>query len=102
MTRWRSDPMFISAAASYGRRVVGVLLSGFGADGVRGLIQIKLSAGVALVQSPSEACAPTMPRAAISADDVDAALSLDDLASAVVALVAGETVESTPPSRALI
>ena len=68
------DPLFLSAAEVYGRRVVGVLLSGGGADGVRGLIGIKARGGLSIVQDPSEARNPMMPTSAIAEDDVDAVL----------------------------
>src|SRR5262249_58623200 len=43
------DPLFVSAAAIRGKRAVGVLLSGGGADGVGGLIAVKGARGLALV-----------------------------------------------------
>jgi two-component system, chemotaxis family, protein-glutamate methylesterase/glutaminase len=36
-------------ALAYGPRVVGVLLSGYGSDGVSGFIQIKKAGGMSLV-----------------------------------------------------
>jgi len=48
-TRPAIDPLFRSAAERYGPRVVGMLLSGMGADGVSGLIAIKKAGGVSLV-----------------------------------------------------
>ena len=46
------DPLFISAADSRQKRVVGILLSGAGSDGVVGMIAIKAAGGVAIVQDP--------------------------------------------------
>ena len=84
------DPMFWSAAFTYGSRVVGVLLSGTGEDGVSGLIAIKSMGGLSIVQDPREAKFPSMPRNAIVYDDVDYVLPLTGIASALTQLAEGE------------
>ena len=94
-TRPAIDPLFRSAAQAFGPRVVGVLLTGFGDDGVPGFIDIKKAGGLTLVQDPREAQHPTMPRTAIAEDDVDAVLRIDELAKAIVALAAGDPIEYT-------
>jgi two-component system, chemotaxis family, protein-glutamate methylesterase/glutaminase len=96
-TRPAIDPLFRSAAATYGNRVVGILLSGMGGDGVTGLIDIKHAGGISLVQSPREAQFPTMPNRAIKEDDVDGAFTVAGIAEAIVALAAGGTVEPEAP-----
>jgi two-component system chemotaxis response regulator CheB len=92
-TRPAADPLFRSAAEGYGARVTGVLLSGFGSDGVPGLVRIKAAGGISLVQDPREATHPVMPTRAIVEDDVDAVLPLDGLAAAIVALAHGRALE---------
>jgi two-component system, chemotaxis family, protein-glutamate methylesterase/glutaminase len=89
--------LFRSAAATYGNRVVGILLSGMGGDGVTGLIDIKHAGGISLVQSPREAQFPTMPNRAIKEDDVDGALTVAELAEALVMLASGGPVEPGAP-----
>jgi len=89
LTRPAIDPLFRSAAAAFGPRVVGVLLTGYGGDGVPGLISIKAAGGISLVQDPREATHPAMPQRAIAEDDVDAVLTLDGIAAAIVNLVEG-------------
>ena len=68
-TRPAIDPLFMSAAAAFRERVIGVVLSGEGRDGADGLAAIKTHGGVALVQEPGEAVSPGMPQAAINATE---------------------------------
>jgi len=93
-TRPAAGPLFRSAAAAYGPRVAGILLTGGGRDGLNGLIAIKEAGGLSVVQDPGEAETPAMPRNAIAYDDVDAVLSLDEIAHAIPALMKGQPVGS--------
>lgn len=61
------DVLFESLADSYGNRAVGIVLSGGGHDGAAGLARLASFGGLALVQSPEEALASEMPRAALAA-----------------------------------
>ena len=91
-TRPAVDPLFRTAAEVFGQRVVGVLLTGGGDDGTRGLINIKAADGISIVQNPDEARTPSMPRNALLYDHVDLVLSLRDIASALVALAHGTSI----------
>lgn len=87
MARPAIDPLFRSAAVSYGPRVIGVVLSGLLNDGSSGLEAIKRCGGVAVVQDPAEALADEMPRSAMSAVEVDLAVPsarIGDLVSDLV------------------
>jgi len=91
-TRPAIDPLFRSAAAAYGVRVVGVLLSGCGQDGVEGMIAVEDSGGICLTQDPKEAEMPSMPLNAIRYDHVSGVYIIDDLAKALEALAKGQRV----------
>jgi two-component system, chemotaxis family, protein-glutamate methylesterase/glutaminase len=86
------DPLFRTAARSYGRRVVGVVLSGSLDDGTAGLSAVKQRGGKAIVQDPDDALYPGMPRSALESVDVDHRLPVSQIAPILVGL-ADEPVE---------
>jgi two-component system chemotaxis response regulator CheB len=65
------DPLFRTAAAAYGPRVIGIVLSGGLDDGTSGLAEIKARGGLAIVQDPNDASVKSMPQSAIRLVDVD-------------------------------
>ncbi|CAG9207169.1 CheB methylesterase [Paraburkholderia tropica] len=69
------DVLMESAAAVYGARLLGVLLSGANDDGARGLAAIRAAGGTAWAQAPETAYAPQMPEAAIAAGAVNETLT---------------------------
>jgi two-component system chemotaxis response regulator CheB len=91
-TRPAVDPLFISAARAYGQRVVAVVLTGGGHDGMQGLLHVTTAGGVCLVQKPSEAEDKSMPEYAIAHDHVRAAMTLDEIGDALVLLAGGREV----------
>lgn len=98
-TRPAVDPLFASAAREYGPRVVGVVLTGGGHDGMQGLLDVTTAGGLSLVQKPSQAQAPSMPEYAIAHDHVRAELALDALGDALVLLARGGVVPIGRESR---
>jgi two-component system, chemotaxis family, protein-glutamate methylesterase/glutaminase len=89
------DPMFRTAAESYGPRVIGVVLSGALDDGTHGLEIIKRHGGVALAQDPEEALVPSMPLSAIQNVEVDHILSAAAIAAQLKALMATDVEGSS-------
>jgi len=70
------DVLFESAAATYGPKLIGVVLSGANADGAAGLAAIKARGGLAIVQDPASAEVAFMPQAALDGTAVDHVLDL--------------------------
>jgi two-component system chemotaxis response regulator CheB len=103
------DPLFRSAAYTYGPRVIGVLLSGLLDDGAYGLAQIKQHGGITIAQSPEDAQQPDMPLSAIRRAAVDRvapaaemAALLQELAPTSVETAIGPRREQTDVSEGLV
>lgn len=90
------DPLFRSAAVTFGARVIGVVLSGALSDGTAGLQAIKRCGGIAVVQDPRDALVSVMPRSAIrnvAVDHVTTLAQLPELLSRLANQEAGPTPE---------
>ena len=78
--------LFESAAKSFGNKAVGIVLSGTGSDGAKGLEAIDRVGGSTLVQDPTTAEFDGMPSQAIATGIVEQILSPRKLALAVYKL----------------
>ncbi len=83
------DVFLRSLAQEYGDRAIGIVLSGTGTDGSRGICAIHDAGGFVLVQSESTAKFDGMPRAAIATGKVDVVAPVDELAAMLVSFAAG-------------
>jgi two-component system chemotaxis response regulator CheB len=81
------DPLFRSAAAAHGSRVIGVLLTGMLDDGTAGLISIKKCGGITIVQDPKDAAYPDMPRNALNNLSVDYCVPIASMGALIEKLV---------------
>ncbi|MFL6335238.1 MAG: chemotaxis protein CheB [Pyrinomonadaceae bacterium] len=78
------DIFFRTLAETHGPRAACVVLSGTGADGSMGLKRVKENGGVAIVQNPSEAEYPDMPRSSIATGLVDMVLPVAEMPARLV------------------
>lgn len=62
-----ADRLFTTFAEAFGAKAMGVVLSGMGSDGARGLAEIARRGGRALCQLPGSAIVPSMPESALRA-----------------------------------
>ncbi|WP_378951865.1 chemotaxis response regulator protein-glutamate methylesterase [Pelosinus sp. sgz500959] len=81
------DPMFQSVAKVYGHRIVGVILTGMGHDGAKGIKAIKEQQGYTIAEDQSTAVVFGMPKSAIELGVVDKVVPLPAIAAEIVKAV---------------
>jgi two-component system chemotaxis response regulator CheB len=80
------DVLFRSAASYAGRNVVGVIMTGMGDDGAKGMLEMKQAGAVNIAQDEESCVVFGMPAEAIKLGGVDRILPLDRMAAEVVRL----------------
>jgi len=78
------DVLFSSCARNMGKNALGVLLTGMGADGARGMLEMKQAASFTIAQDESTSVVFGMPREAILLNAVDQVLPLDQIPAALM------------------
>ncbi|MGB2924799.1 MAG: chemotaxis protein CheB [Limnothrix sp.] len=81
------DIFFDSLAEDYGDRSMGIVLSGTGSDGTRGLQSISEAGGLTFVQAPASAEFDGMPHSAIATGMIDQVLGADEIAQTIAKLL---------------
>ncbi len=79
-----SATLLYGTMARAGVPAVGVVLTGMGEDGAKGLKMLKDAGGATLAQDPASATVSEAPAAAIAAGGVQEQLALDQLAGAIL------------------
>lgn len=72
-----------SAIQAYRKGVLGVIMTGMGADGTKFLTDLNKLGGYVIAQDPSTSIAYGMPSSAIKANSVDEIVPLDNIAQAI-------------------
>jgi two-component system chemotaxis response regulator CheB len=83
------DVLFSSCARNMGKNALGVLLTGMGADGAKGMLEMKQAASFNIAQDESTCVVFGMPREAILLNAVDQVLPLDRIPNALLQRLAG-------------
>jgi two-component system chemotaxis response regulator CheB len=79
------DVLFSSAARVVGNRAVGILLTGIGQDGARGLLELKECGAHTITQSERSCVVFGMPAAAVGLGASCEVADIDDIAASIVA-----------------
>ena len=94
------DPLFRSAAYTYGPRTIGVVLSGALDDGTSGLWTVKLRGGTAIVQDPADALHRSMPLNALENVSIDHKLTATEIGRLLPQLVSEQAAPEPDISKA--
>ncbi len=78
------DVLFRSVAKSAGRNVVGVLLTGMGADGAKGLLEMRKSGSCTMAQDEETCIVFGMPKEAIRLGAADQVVPLHNISQAII------------------
>lgn len=78
------DVLFKSAAEVYGSRVLGIVMTGMGADGKEGSAWIKAQGGTVLTEAEESCIVYGMPRSVVEAGLSDGAVALLDLPQRII------------------
>jgi two-component system chemotaxis response regulator CheB len=76
--------LFRSVARAYGRRALGVVLTGMGTDGAAGLVDLRRAGAYVIAQDEATSSVYGMPEAAVAAGAADRVLALRGIAGAIV------------------
>jgi two-component system chemotaxis response regulator CheB len=90
------DVLFESAADVYGKKLLGVILTGANADGAAGLNAVHRAGGITVVQRPEDAHSPLMALSALKRTTVDFVLSLEQIAALLATLDGGSGRSRSP------
>jgi two-component system, chemotaxis family, protein-glutamate methylesterase/glutaminase len=80
------DTMMRSAAVNFGKRTMGVILTGMGNDGREGMSLIRGLGGRTIAESPETAVIYGMPKEAVEAGAVEKSMPLDKIAAEILRL----------------
>ncbi len=95
------DIFFRSLAEEQGEHAIGIILSGTGSDGTRGVRAIKEAGGMVMVQDEETAKFDGMPRSAILTGIVDYILSPDQMSGELENYTTGKLSISTTQQHAI-
>jgi two-component system, chemotaxis family, protein-glutamate methylesterase/glutaminase len=95
------DPLFRSAALCCGARAIGAVLTGTLGDGAAGLMALKQSGGITVVQDPSDAAFPEMPTTALTRSQPNHVVGLAGMPALFEKLVRQPAGQPVPVTKAI-
>ena len=82
-----ADVLFDSVSKEFGKETIGLLMTGMGEDGARGLGRIRAAGGYTMAQDEESSVVFGMPKVAIEMGHADEIVSLDRIPERLISLV---------------
>jgi two-component system chemotaxis response regulator CheB len=82
------DVLFRSVAQSAGKNAIGVILTGMGADGARGLKEMREAGAITIAQDEKSSVVWGMPGEAVKLDAAQKVLALDQIPAGIISALA--------------
>lgn len=82
------DGLFMSMAEAYGKKLIGIVLTGMGKDGTKGLQAIQQQQGFTIAQDENSSVVFGMPKSAIDSKVINQILTLKEIPGFVVSCLA--------------
>jgi two-component system CheB/CheR fusion protein len=89
------DRLFTTAARIFGEDLIAVVLTGTGSDGAAGALEVQHAGGTVIIQDPSTASFPALPRS-LAPSAVDFVLPLEEIGRLLHSLLLGGQVLQRP------
>jgi two-component system, chemotaxis family, protein-glutamate methylesterase/glutaminase len=78
------DCLFESVAEAYGDRAIGIILTGMGKDGTKGMTRMKAAGGLTIAQDPASCVVYGMPRVAYESQAATYQIPLSEIANFII------------------
>jgi two-component system chemotaxis response regulator CheB len=93
------DVLFHSVAKTAARNAVGVVLTGMGADGAKGMLAMKESGAYTMAQDEATCIVYGMPKEAVKLGAADEVVPLSDISRTIISVLEGEYNTRKPSSK---
>lgn len=78
------NALFLSVAKVYGKKAIGVILTGMGKDGTKGIIEMKNNGALTIAQNEQSSVVYGMPKEAVKSGKIDAELDLKEIPGYII------------------
>ena len=78
------NALFLSVAKVYGKKAIGVILTGMGRDGTKGIIEMKNNGALTIAQNEQSSVVYGMPKEAVKSGKIDAELDLKEIPGYII------------------